>query len=44
MILTRLGPEAPFYRALTPRWAYLPESGAGAAVRLEPAYAALWSL
>ena len=32
MILTRLGPDAPFYRALTPRWAHLPESGAGAAV------------
>jgi hypothetical protein len=32
MILTRLGPEAPFYRALPPRWAYQPESGAGAAV------------
>jgi RES domain-containing protein len=31
MIVTRLGPEAPFYRALTPRWAYQPESGAGAA-------------
>jgi RES domain-containing protein len=31
MILTRLGPEAPFYRALTPRWAHRPESGAGAA-------------
>jgi RES domain-containing protein len=31
MILTRLGPAAPFYRALTPRWAHLPESGAGAA-------------
>jgi RES domain-containing protein len=31
MILTRLGPDAPFYRALTPRWAHLPESGAGAA-------------
>lgn len=31
MILTRLGPAAPFYRALTPSWAYLPESGAGAA-------------
>jgi RES domain-containing protein len=31
MILTRLGPDAPFYRALTPHWAYLPESGAGAA-------------
>ncbi len=24
MILTRLGPEAPFYRALTPSWAHLP--------------------
>ena len=32
MILTRLGPEAPFYRALPPRWAYQSESGAGAAV------------
>jgi RES domain-containing protein len=31
MILTRLGPDAPCYRALTPRWAHLPESGAGAA-------------
>jgi RES domain-containing protein len=31
MILTRLGPAAPFYRAFTPRWAHLPESGAGAA-------------
>ena len=31
MILTRLGPEAPFYRALSPRWAYQPESGLGAA-------------
>jgi RES domain-containing protein len=31
MIFTRLGPEVPFYRALTPRWAYQPESGAGAA-------------
>jgi RES domain-containing protein len=31
MILTRLGPEAPFYRALTPSWAYRAESGAGAA-------------
>ena len=30
MILTKLGPKAPFYRALSPRWAYLPESGAGA--------------
>jgi RES domain-containing protein len=31
MILIRLGPEVPFYRALTPRWAYQPKSGAGAA-------------
>lgn len=31
MIFTRLGPAVPFYRALTPSWAYLPESGAGAA-------------
>ncbi len=31
MILTQLGPDALFYRALTPRWAHLPESGAGAA-------------
>ena len=31
MILCRLGPDAPFYRALTPSRAYLPESGAGAA-------------
>jgi RES domain-containing protein len=31
MIFTRLGPAAPFYRALTPSWAYRPESGAGAA-------------
>lgn len=31
MILRPLGPDAPFYRALTPSWAYLPESGAGAA-------------
>jgi RES domain-containing protein len=31
MILCPLGPDAPFYRALTPSWAYLPESGAGAA-------------
>ena len=32
MIFTRLGPDAAFYRALTPRWAYMPESGAGAAL------------
>jgi RES domain-containing protein len=31
MIFTRLGPEVPFFRALTPSWAYQPESGAGAA-------------
>jgi RES domain-containing protein len=31
MILCSLGPDAPFYRALTPSWAHLPESGAGAA-------------
>ncbi len=31
MILCALGPDAPFYRALTPSWAHLPESGAGAA-------------
>jgi RES domain-containing protein len=33
MILTNLGPDAPFYRAFTPHWAHAPESGAGAAVR-----------
>jgi len=32
MIFTRLGSEAPLYRALTPSWAYRAESGAGAAV------------
>ena len=31
MILCSLGPDALFYRALTPSWAHLPESGAGAA-------------
>lgn len=31
MILTDLGPDAPFYRAFTPRWAREPESRAGAA-------------
>ena len=31
MILIRLGPATPFYRALTPRWAFKPESGEGAA-------------
>ena len=32
MILCSLGPDAPFYRALTPSWAHRPESGAGAAL------------
>jgi RES domain-containing protein len=32
MILRSLGPDAPFYRALTPSWAHRPESGAGAAL------------
>jgi len=32
MILRSLGPDAPFYRALMPSWAYQPESGAGAAL------------
>jgi RES domain-containing protein len=31
MILTDIGPDAPFYRAFTPRWAHAPESGAGSA-------------
>jgi RES domain-containing protein len=31
MIRGALGPEARFYRALVPRFAYLPMSGAGAA-------------
>ncbi len=31
MIVRPLGPDALFYRALTPSWAHLPESGAGAA-------------
>ena len=31
MILRPVGPDALFYRALTPSWAYLPESGSGAA-------------
>lgn len=30
MILASIGPDAPFYRAFTPRWAHAPESGAGA--------------
>jgi len=49
MIFTRLGPDTPFYRALTPRWAFKPESGDGAAafggrfnrVGLEARYLAL---
>jgi len=32
MIVCSLGPDAPFYRALTPSWAHRPESGAGAAL------------
>jgi RES domain-containing protein len=32
MIVTRIGPDTAFYRALPPRWAHLPESGAGAAI------------
>src|SRR5487761_1898473 len=32
MILRALGPDALFYRALTPSWAHRPESGAGAAL------------
>lgn len=32
MILTSIGPGAPFHRAFTPRWAHAPESGAGAAL------------
>lgn len=31
MIVRALGPDTPFYRALTPSWAHLPESGLGAA-------------
>ncbi|KNG95519.1 RES family NAD+ phosphorylase [Pseudaestuariivita atlantica] len=31
MTLARLGPDAIFYRCLTPRWSYDPLSGAGAA-------------
>jgi len=33
MILTHIGPEDTFFRAITPQWAYQPESGAGAAAR-----------
>jgi RES domain-containing protein len=32
MIVCSLGPDAPFYRALTPSWAHRPESGAGVAL------------
>lgn len=32
MIFARIGPNEAFFRALPPRWAYRPESGAGAAV------------
>ena len=32
MILTSIGPDTPFHRAFTPRWAHAPESGAGAAL------------
>lgn len=31
MILTRLEPDRVFYRFLTPKWSFLPTSGAGAA-------------
>jgi len=30
--ITRVGPSAIFHRYLTPKWAYLPTSGAGAAI------------
>jgi RES domain-containing protein len=32
MIFRSIAADTPFYRALTPRWAHMPESGAGAAV------------
>jgi RES domain-containing protein len=32
VIYRRLGPDALFYRAITPRWSFQPDSGAGAAV------------
>ena len=32
MIVCAIGPDAPFYRALTPSWAHQPESGAGASL------------
>lgn len=31
MIFTALGPDLPMFRALTPKWAFAPESGEGAA-------------
>ena len=31
MKITRIGPDAVYHRYLTPRWAFLPTSGAGAA-------------
>jgi RES domain-containing protein len=33
MILCLPGPDAPVYRALTPSWAFRPETGEGAALR-----------
>jgi RES domain-containing protein len=30
--ITRIGPDAVFHRYLTPKWAFLPISGAGAAI------------
>lgn len=32
MRITRVGPGEVFYRYLTPKWAFLPTSGAGAAI------------
>lgn len=32
MKITRIGPDAVFHRYLTPKWAFLPISGAGAAI------------
>jgi len=32
MILADIGPDTPYYRAFTPRWAHAPESGVGAAI------------
>lgn len=31
MMFTALGPDLPMFRALTPKWAFAPESGEGAA-------------